>query len=460
MPRRERARRLKLSIFMSDNILVALLSALVYFSCIAYAGVPVLPLTIIEIAAVLILAYRMAQTAYKAKVSVLKVSVMVPLCLFLGIVIFQLLPLPDVIFGFLAGHSADLYRDFISAAVKPSFLPLSICPYSTLSELFKFIAYAAVFFVALDTLRSRRQFNYFFNMIIILGVLISIMAIVQKYTYQGRVFWFDRPDSAPAAFGPFANRNNFCGYVNMIVPLSLGYILYSRSRVKKILYAVSIWIMVLAIFFSSSRAGILICILTNSFMLVVSAFRRGIESKGKAMVVYLALIFFASFFYVDFKHILKRFLTLFDSQTLVAFGHGYSWSDILRIWKDFPVFGTGLGTFGNISSMYKTTPFQVSFIYAHNDYLQLLSETGVVGFGTAMLFFIFYLRFFIKGWQSRHNDYAVWLGLAGLASVVGMLAYSLLDFNLHIPGNAVLFFAIMGVSCRLILIRFDEHGAF
>jgi O-antigen ligase len=114
----------------------------------------------------------------------------------------------------------------------------------------------------------------------------------------------------------------------------------------------------------------------------------------------------------------------------------------IRIWRDFPFFGTGLGTFGSISSMYKTTLDQVLYTHAHNDYLELLSNTGLVGFILVALFFGLYFKIIIKAWLKRNNDYVVCLGLGGICSILGMLVYSLLDFNLQIPANALLFFII------------------
>ena len=164
-------------------------------------------------------------------------------------------------------------------------------------------------------------------------------------------------------------------------------------------------------------------------------------------------------FFDEAKISWQRALTLLHRENFAVLGHGYSWLDILKIWRDFPIFGTGLGTFGNISAMYKSSFLQNSFIYAHNDYLQLLSETGIVGLFSISLFFIFYFYAVLKSWLERRDSYVICVVLGGLASIFSILAYSFLDFNLHIPATALLFFVILGLVYRLSHSHFEDAKA-
>ncbi len=441
---------------MSGIIFPYLVAPLLIFSCLFYGSVTALPITIIETVVVLLILFWLIGMAYKRRFSFLETGLILPIALFLGLVVLQLIPLPIDLMRIICGNTAYLYKNLIPAGASKTFFTLSICPNATLSELFKVLTYIGIFFLIINKIETKRQFDYLINTIIFFGVVISIFGIIQKYTYSGKVYWFDASGSALTPFGPFVNRNNFSGYINMIIPLALGYFLTDLPWSKRVIYGLCMWIMVLALLLSLSRAGILVYILVLLFMLSLSNFKYSLKPKTKTLLVCFSVVFFLSIFFIDFKGVLERFANLFKDETLVVFGHGYSWWDTLRIWQDFHLFGTGLGTFASISSMYKTCPMQILFTYAHNDYLQLLSEVGLVGFLCISLFFILYFRKVLKMWRKRHNAYVISVVLGAMASIFAMLVYSLLDFNLHIPANALLFFVIMGLAYRLVYTRFSD----
>ena len=445
---------------MTAIIFCSLLIFLVVFSCLFYGSVTILPVTIIETVVCLMLLLWLIDMARKGRLSFLKTGLFFPLLFFFGLVLFQLIPLPIGLIRIISGRTAYLYDNFSPSGITGDFFTLSIYPNITISELFKFFAYCGILFLTINKIETKKQFEWIINTIVFFGVFVSIFGIIQKYTYAGRVYWFDLPGSAVTPFGPFVNRNNFSGYINMIIPLTLGCFLANTSGQKRAIYGISIWIMMLALFLASSRAGMLIFILALLFMLLLSQLKHSLRINTRILVIYFSLVFMLSIFYVDFRYVFRRFIHIFDDSAMSVFGHGYSWWDILRIWRDFPFFGTGLGTFGNISSMYKTTSGQSFFTYAHNDYLQLLSEVGLLGFFCIASFFIFYFRNLIRMWLNRHNSYVVSLVLGGVASIFSMLVYSLLDFNLHIPANAILFFVIIGLTFRLAYSRFVNinHG--
>jgi O-antigen ligase len=114
--------------------------------------------------------------------------------------------------------------------------------------------------------------------------------------------------------------------------------------------------------------------------------------------------------------------------------------------KDFTRFGSGFNTFEEVYPMYKTLPVQAVFQYAHNDYLQLLAEGGIVPFGLAMWFLIAWYRKVGVRWMERHDPFAVYMTLGGMTAVFAILIHSLTDFNLHIPANALTMVTVFGMT--------------
>jgi O-antigen ligase len=381
--------------------------------------------------------------AYKRQLLFVKTGFSIPIFLFLGLIVFQLVPLPLNLIRLISFNTANLYEKFLPDGATVSFFTLSLYPNATISELLKLLSYMGIFFLIINKIETRWQIDFILNLIIFFGLFVSIFGLAQRYI---------NPTST--SFGPFVNRNNFAGYINMIIPLALGYFLTDMPLSKRLIYAVSTGIMSLALFMSLVRAGVFVFIVILFFAFTLSRLKySSLREKSGILGLFFIVLVCISALFINTRVVWERLSTLFRKETFAILGHGYSWLDILRICRDFLIFGTGLGTFGNISSMYKTTSLQMLFIYAHNDLLQLLSDVGLIGFSFIALFFSLYFSSIIKTWRSRHDPYIVPLLLGGMCSILGMLVYSILDFNLHIPANALLFFIIIGLVYRLNFIR-------
>jgi O-antigen ligase len=437
---------------MSKIILSGLLVFIIIFSCLARGAVAPFPLAIIESMAGIIISYWLIEMIIKKRLSFVKVSFLIPIALFFGLIFFQLLPLSLSFLKIISPKTAALYVYLMPQEVTKSFFCLSVYPYATILELLKIAVYFGIFVFIINKIETKRQCDLILNTIITLGTCISIFAFIQRYALA------QQATSVTSAYGPFFNRNNFAGYINMVIPLTLGYFLYEKSLNKKTIYGFCIVIMSLALFLSLSRAGISVYILGLIFILLFSRTKDTLREKSGILTIWIIVVILSFFFFIDLKVVWEALGSLFRQETLVVLGHGYSWGDIIRIWKDFPVFGTGLGTFANMSGMYKSTADQSLFIYAHNDYLQLLSETGLMGGFFIFLFFVQYFRSLFKVWMNRRDHYAVCIVFGAMISLFVMLAYSFLDFNLHIPANALLFSVITGLAYRIAFTQFIQNN--
>jgi O-antigen ligase len=142
----------------------------------------------------------------------------------------------------------------------------------------------------------------------------------------------------------------------------------------------------------------------------------------------------------------KRYSVLFDKD--VGWRSGvWNWS--LKVALDYPIAGTGLGTFQFVSPMYKTPETNAGqFDEAHNDYLNLWSDTGTVGLLLGVSFIVVWLAVILRGMggSKRHQNFL----LAGcVASLFAMLVHSIGDFNLQIPSNAAYLAIILGIGVAL-----------
>ena len=158
--------------------------------------------------------------------------------------------------------------------------------------------------------------------------------------------------------------------------------------------------------------------------------------------VIIGMVAFFSF-RIGVDPILERFLRISKDTSRLDF-----WRDSLVIVKDHP-FGIGLATFRqvfpvyNVSTISETTPY-----YAHNDYLQLLVETGWIGFAALVGgFYIFLVRSFrkVRKMRLQADPLGFFLAVGALSGLVSMAFHSFFDFNLQMPANCVYFVMLMGI---------------
>jgi O-antigen ligase len=125
------------------------------------------------------------------------------------------------------------------------------------------------------------------------------------------------------------------------------------------------------------------------------------------------------------------------------------WGDTLRVIKDFPVFGSGLGTFPHIFPMYRSFHIQGMVTHAENDFLQFFSDVGPLGFGMLLIAFIFFLSKAVSGIRSMSPAEAQrYIGLGSLVGIFALMFHSAVERNIQIPANAFLFTFMFSLALK------------
>jgi O-antigen ligase len=343
--------------------------------------------------------------------------------------------------------------------------PLSIYSHATRDELLKFLAYAAVFFLIINNIKTRDQIRRLVLAIVITGTIVAFLGIMQMLSGTNKIYWFWLSKyKIGNYFGPYVNPNHFAGYMGMVIPLGIGLLiaqLLNRSFIpagswrhrlsvieshlsKNSLLIFLIVIMGLSLFFSLSRGGILCLLFSMVFFFSILGIKRSQRKKRKIGAVILGLIF-AMLIWLGIDPVLKELSTLADirftsnTRTIIS-------KDTLDIARDFPFFGVGLGNFQHIYPKYTTLKYTGVYTHAHNDYMEMLADTGWPG---AILFFGGILFLLIKTlmlWYRRRDPFVAGLTLGGVTGAVFILIQNMWTFNFHIPANAMLFFIILGLT--------------
>ena len=317
--------------------------------------------------------------------------------------------------------------------------------YNTRMELLLLVSDLVLLFLAVQAFRTLQDWRGFIWFGMVFGFLISIFGILQHLTFNGKLYWFREMHYGGIPFGPYVNRNHFAGFVELLLPLALVPLLLGRVRRERwpvvTLFAV---VPIGALFLSVSRGGIVSFGVELAVLALVMIQRRtmGKQLFAGAAVLLLALLMV---FWLGVGQLLQRFSS-FQSLEVSAGKRASMRRDTGHIFLDNPVSGTGLGTLQIVYPQYESLYDGKIVNHTHNDYLEALAETGILGGLCCAWFLGVLLRESLKRLRQLHNSFAGALQLSGLVACAGFLVHGLVDFNLHIPSNAFLFFLMVHLA--------------
>ena len=290
------------------------------------------------------------------------------------------------------------------------------------------------------------------------GVLESLYGMFEFFSGHQHILYLKGPDSVT---GTFINRNYFAGYLLMVIPLSIGF-LFSRETTqtnqfdgwrhrlssldgKTLLIGFGVIVMILGLLFSASRMGILSLLL--SFSLISLLFRN--PEKGKRFSKAVVLIFGLAVLWaawIGLDAVISRFFTASEDIT----SRSMIWVNTFQIFKDFPLFGSGLGTFVQVFPMYRSFHITGLVTHSENDFLQLLSEMGALGTGLLAILFFFLAWKVFSGIRALTSGEPVrYIALGGGVGILALMFHSLVERNIQVPANAFLYTFIFALVLKI-----------
>lgn len=318
-------------------------------------------------------------------------------------------------------------------------------------EVLQVLMFAAVFFVVLNNLRGQEETEAVVWTLIVLATLMSGYATLQFLSHSDRV-WNVFTDNKARASGTYISPNHFAGFLEMILPLALAFLLAGKLKiVPRILMGYAVVAMLAGLTATFSRAGWVAAVAGILFVLGVLL---GHKNHRRWAAVLLAVLLvgggiFVTQYLVKTQSFTQRVKTAADAPQ-----GAYDWDTRLmmwgaaeRMWRDNFWFGVGPAHYDYRFREYRPPDLQARPDRCHNDYLNLLADWGAVG-GVIVLagmgIFIFGL---LKTWphvrreendfgSGQSNRFAFFLGATG--GLVALAVHSVMDFNLHIPANALI----------------------
>jgi O-antigen ligase/tetratricopeptide (TPR) repeat protein len=404
-----------------------------------------------------------------------KVPGIAPLLLLLCLMLLQIVPLPPALLKILSPHSYAVYAPVAGFFDQGQWLPLSLNQKATIQEFLRISSYALAFILTVQLLNNPVVLKKTINIVIFLAVAIAFGAILQDVSSPDKIFWFRPIPANSHPFGPWINPNQFAGYIEMISPLSLALFLFYRPRVRStetwrekivsfftqpesnryFFYAFGTILLVLSVFVSLCRGGIISITLAGMVFLLLYKSKKLQRSSFALLLIVCCAFLAVSWFGWDI--IIREFNNGFDTAGNIKDARLTLWKDTVAIIKDYPFFGSGFGTFQDIYPRYSTLNDNLIYDHAHNDYLEILTDGGLVGF---LLVAWFVLAVLWHGWKKlrvRRDQYAILLGIGSISGIVAMLLHSVTDFNMHNGAVGYYFFFLCGLLISSVNVRFNYY---
>jgi len=322
-------------------------------------------------------------------------------------------------------------------------LGLTASRFATRIELSLLLSVVILMFVTAQFFRTLNDLRGLAWFMMILGFAVAGLGILQHLTFNGKLYWFRELRYGGIPFGPYVNRNHFAGFAELVLPMSLVPLLTGRVRRERLIIVGILAVIPLsALILSASRGGIISLGAELAFLLVVLVWRRAGSRQLFAGGVVL-VVAFITVSWLGVHEVIARFSAM-QSLEVTEGKRAAMRSGTWRIFLDHPVLGTGLGTLQQVYPPYESLYDGKIVNHTHNDYLEALAETGAVG-GFCCAWFLGVVFFgALRILQSGDRSFLSTLRLCGFTGCWGLLVHSMVDFNLHIPANLLLFL-LMGL---------------
>jgi O-antigen ligase len=331
---------------------------------------------------------------------------------------------------------------------------LSLDPYATRLILIQIGALLIYFAAALAFIDSPRRLRRLVLVISIFGFVVAFLGIIQHLISPDKIYGLMEPKFG-RPFGPYVNKHNFAGYLEMTMALPLG-LLFSGAveRDKRLLYLTGIGLMGVGLVMSGSRGGFVSLGAEVLFLIAITGIRsikQGADPATGPSVALRAIMAGVMFLLIAFSVILiggESSLTRLSETK----GSNDPTSNRTTIWRvslsvigAHPLVGAGLGAYGVAYTPFDPQNGTARAEQAHNDYLQIAADAGIVG---VVLGGIFVFLLFRQGFARRQTEDIFRRGVAtgALAGCFAVLVHSLFDFTLHTTSNALLFLVLAALA--------------
>ncbi len=340
----------------------------------------------------------------------------------------------------------------------PAWRPATLYSAATWHSLGLLTTYLMVFMVVAGYFHTRPRYTRLLWALAFVAFALSVQGILQKLNWNGKLLWIRGGEfSQKGVFGPFVNRNSYAAFAATIFPIGitmgLGALQRLREGVGEALARLILWGMAAAaigagVAYSLSRGGILTAGLSLLLVAVMVIYfgRQRLELAVIGAMAAAAVIFLVA---IGPEQVVERLETLEEGAGVHTFGLRLgAWERCLSLIADYPLLGTGLGTY-RFAFMRYAPPGESWWTTAHNEYLEVACDTGLAGFALLILGVMGFLYMVARpGLFRETSDRYAFMGI--VAGLTGLVVHSFVSSNFQVPAIGLLLVVLSGALVALV----------
>ncbi len=339
--------------------------------------------------------------------------------------------------------------------------------HSTEREVYLFAFYGLLYFLVVQQLKTVRRIVGLAFIIVLVGCGESLFGLFQYLQGATTILGHATPNIGTVN-ATYFSHNHFAGFLILIIPIAIALLLSTASIEKRFFILLLIGVMGTALVLSLSRGGLLsfilavggacICLCIKNMHNLQESWQKYVLISVLLLLILSALVMFVGLSPIAHRSLLQTFLPskeLFEREIRFSI-----WSSALNLIKEFPLFGSGLGTFEFVFLRHAPPqiPQNTQAFHAHNDYLELWIEMGFIALLLVFWAIIRLYRYVLHSYFHQNDPVLTSLALGGLTSATAILLHSFWDFNLQIPANATLFFIILALTSASVQLMTRGYG--
>ncbi|NNF00566.1 MAG: O-antigen ligase family protein [Pyrinomonadaceae bacterium] len=433
---------------ITSGLVFALICFVPIFASVVFGAVSTGTLALLTIVVGLLLIFWTIDIWFAKKVRLNTSLILVPIICLIFIGLLQLLPLRGI------AYSPELLTVQSSRS-------LSLDANATWLAMGKLFIFLLFFTAALTYVNSPQRLRKVVFTIIVFSAVMSFIGILQYLGSPNLIFGLREVDYA-TPFASYVNRHHFAAFMEMTIGLTLG-LLFGKATEndKRLLLVIAVVLMGIAVIMTSSRGGFLSLIGVLGFLVFLNLYFRDTSAETDAVSetgglrenlvliggsVGLVLVLLVVAIWLGGTDEVARGAAFQVNQEDFSSGRLHFWSVALQIFKDYPILGSGLESFGVAFTQYDSWNGALRVEQAHNDYLQTLSDSGIVGFICVVSFIFLLFKRGLNVVRNSTNRFRKNVAIGALAGCFGILLHSFVDFPLRTNANMLFFLLLAALA--------------
>ncbi len=379
-----------------------------------------------------------------------------------------ILPMPREWLAMLSPESVAMHALTDVIADPAAWKTLSIDPHISTVSWFKSLLYVLAFALTLLVIGNRSRARLFAYTLVVFALVLSVYGLSMHLMEIPQIWFGTSIPHATQASATYPNRNHFAGFLEMTLAIGIGLLIAGLrdTRVqtwKQFLKHLLEWI-----FSAKMRLRLMLCVMVIALVATHSrmgntAFFASMTIAGiigialsrhatRGTVILLVSLIAIDLFIVGSWFGVEKLANRIEQTTLMQKGDDMTDSVEsraepaaygLNLIKDYPIVGSGPGSWYVAFPRYRGGDLANFFDYAHNDYAQFTAESGTIGAVLLVAMVMWSLVAALRAQYRRRDPLMRGLSFASIMGVTAILIHSSVDFNLQIPANAMLFMVLL-----------------